>query len=55
MPDLLMSELKDSAEYFATHYLASESLVDAYRAHSGDEEGFAESFQLPRAVAEDRW
>ena len=55
MPDLLMSELKDSAEYFATHYLASESLVDAYLAQGGDEEGFAESFQLPKAVAEDRW
>ena len=55
MPDLLMSELKDSAEYFATHYLASESLVDAYRAQGGDEAGFAESFQLPESIAEDRW
>jgi hypothetical protein len=50
-----MSELKDSAEYFATHYLAPESLVDAYRAQGGGEEGFAESFQLPEAVAADRW
>jgi len=55
MPDLLMSELKDSAEYFATHYLASESLVDAYRAQGGEEEGFAETFQLPKAAAADRW
>ena len=55
MPDLLMSELKDSAEYFATHYLAPKLLVDAYLAQGGDEEDFAESFQLPEAVAAARW
>lgn len=55
MPDLLMSELKDSAEYFATHYIAPELLVRAYRAQGGDEENFAESFQLPAGVAAARW
>lgn len=55
MPDLLMSELKDSADYFATHYLAPESLVQAYRAQGGEEEDFAESFQLPANVSENRW
>ncbi len=55
MPDLLMSELKDSTEYFATYYLAPESLVQAYRAQGGDEENFAESFQLPAGVAAARW
>ncbi|MCZ6530298.1 MAG: hypothetical protein O6949_08195 [Chloroflexi bacterium] len=55
MPDLLMSELKDSAEYFATHYVAPELLVQAYRAQGGDEENFAESFQLPAGVAAARW
>ncbi|GMR11556.1 MAG: hypothetical protein BMS9Abin28_2391 [Anaerolineae bacterium] len=55
MPDLLMSELKDSTEYFATHYVAPESLVQAYRAQGGDEENFAESFQLPAGVAAARW
>ncbi|MEE9216060.1 MAG: ImmA/IrrE family metallo-endopeptidase [Anaerolineales bacterium] len=55
MPDLLMSELKDSAEYFATHYLTPESLVNAYRAQGGGEEDFADSFQLPAAAAADRW
>jgi len=55
MPDLLMSELKDSAEYFATHYVAPESLVQAYRAQGGDEENFADSFQLPAGVAAARW
>ena len=51
LPDLLMSELKDSAEYFASHFLAPESLVQAYRAQGGDDEHLAESFQLPAAVA----
>lgn len=55
MPDLLMSELKDSAEYFATNYVAPELLVQAYRAQGGDEENFAESFQLPAGVAAARW
>ena len=55
MPDLLMSELKDSAEYFATHYVAPELLVHAYRAQGGDEENFADSFQLPAVVAAARW
>ncbi len=55
MPDLLMSELKDSAEYFATHYVAPELLVQAYRAQGGDEENFAESFHLPAGVAAARW
>jgi hypothetical protein len=55
MPDLLMSELKDSADYFATYYLAPELLVQAYRAQGGDEENFAESFQLPAGVAAARW
>ncbi|MFV1857784.1 MAG: ImmA/IrrE family metallo-endopeptidase [Anaerolineales bacterium] len=55
MPDLLMSELKDSAEYFATQYVAPESLVQAYRAQGGDEENFADSFQLPAGVAAARW
>ncbi len=55
MPDLLMSELKDSAEYFATHYVAPELLVRAYRAQGGEEENFAESFQLPTGVAAARW
>jgi len=55
MPDLLMSELKDSTEYFAAHCLAPESFVQAYRAQGGDEEGFAESFQMPAAIAAARW
>ena len=55
MPDLLMSELKDSAEYFASHYLAPESLVEAYQAQGGDEENFADTFHLPAGVAAARW
>jgi len=55
MPDLLMSELKDSAEYFASHYLAPELLVRAYRAQGGDQKDFADSFQMPAGVAAARW
>lgn len=55
LPDLLMSELKDSAEHFASFLLAPFSFVQAFRAQGGSEEGFAELFQLPPSVAEARW
>ncbi|MFQ5943179.1 MAG: hypothetical protein ACE5JF_06465 [Anaerolineales bacterium] len=55
LPDLLMSELRDSAEYFAAHYLAPDALVRAYRAQGGDEENFSGSFELPSAAASARW
>lgn len=55
LPDLLMSELKESANYFASHLLAPESLVDAFRAQGGKEEAFSETFDMPAAVAAARW
>lgn len=55
LPDLLMSELKDSADYFASHLLAPDVLVDAYRAQGGDLDRFPEVFQIPAEVAADRW
>ncbi|MEK6588262.1 MAG: hypothetical protein AABY97_05415 [Chloroflexota bacterium] len=55
LPDLLMSELKDSAEYFASFLLAPYAFVQAFRAQGGSEELFGELFQLPAAVAEARW
>jgi hypothetical protein len=55
LPDLLISELKESAGYFASILLAPNSFVDAYRAQGGSEELFAESFSLPTEVAESRW
>lgn len=55
LPDLLMSELKDSADYFAAHLLAPEILLEAYRAQGGDLEHFHETFQIPAEMAAARW
>jgi hypothetical protein len=55
LPDLLMSELRDSAEYFASQLLAPEPFVEAFRAQGGQEETFEETFELPASVAADRW
>jgi hypothetical protein len=55
LAELLMSDLKDSAEYFASQLLAPEPLVQAYRSAGGGETGFADAFQLPAAMAAARW
>lgn len=55
LPDLLMSELKDSAEYFAAHLLAPGLFVEAFRAQGGGEEAFGEAFKIPADVTASRW
>ncbi len=55
MPDLLMGELKDSAEYFAKHFLAPEPLVNAFWASGGDKDSFTDSFEMPGSAAAERW
>jgi hypothetical protein len=55
LADLLLSDLWDSAEYFARHLLAPQSMVDAYRAREGDEAGFGRTFGLPARAAAARW
>lgn len=55
LPDLLMSELKDSAETFAANLLAPEVFVEAHRAQGGTLETFQQIFNLPAAVAANRW
>lgn len=55
LADLLLSDLWDSAEYFARHLLAPQSMVDAYRARDGDEAGFGKAFGLPSRAAAARW
>jgi hypothetical protein len=55
LPDLLMSELKDSAKYFASRLLAPDRFVEAYRAQGGEEETFEDAFDLPATVAAERW
>ena len=42
MPDLLMSELKDSAETFAAQLLAPEEMVEAYRKQGGDDSSLSD-------------
>jgi hypothetical protein len=55
LAELLLAELWESAEYFARHLLAPETLVQAYRARDGQEGEFAETFGLPERVAAQRW
>jgi hypothetical protein len=55
LAELLMSDLKDSAEYFASQVLAPERMVQAYRSSGGGEAGFAEAFQIPTAMASALW
>lgn len=55
LAELLMSDLKDSAEYFASQLLAPGPMVQAYRAAGGGEAGFAEAFQLSAAMASALW
>jgi hypothetical protein len=53
--EFLMTDLKDSADYFARHLLAPEPLFEAYRRLGGTEEGVAGAFGIPEASARLRW
>jgi len=55
LAELLMSDLKDSAEYFASQLLAPEPMLQAYRSGGGGEAGFTDTFQLPGPMAASRW
>ena len=55
LAELLMSDLKDSAEYFASQLLAPEVMVLAYRSGGGGEAGLSDRFQLPGPMAAARW
>jgi len=55
LAELLMSDLKDSAEYFASQLLAPEAMLQAYRSGGGAELGFTDAFQLPGPMAAARW
>jgi hypothetical protein len=52
---MLMDDLQESADYFAGHLLAPDTLVEAYTEGGGDRSGFAEAFGMPDEVAEARW
>jgi len=55
LTDLLLPELRDSAEYFARVMVAPDLLVQAYREQGGDIDDFAETFEMPIEVAAARW
>jgi hypothetical protein len=53
--DMFLPNLKESAEYFARHLLAPESLMNNTNADIHSAEDLAEKFELPDPVAELRW
>ncbi len=55
LPALLLSTLKDCAEYFARYLLAPEPLVEAFRSRGGSYDTFASAFGLPAGAADLRW
>ncbi len=55
LPDLLLPNLRESAEYFARHLLIPEPMLDAYRVNGGKKRGFADRFQIPPQIAAVRW
>jgi hypothetical protein len=52
---LLMADLKDSAEYFARCLVVPEPLLNAFRKRGGQQAELAEKFGLPSGVAGLRW
>jgi hypothetical protein len=55
LPDILVPEIQECAEYFAGQLLAPEALVAAYRKRGGGAAQFGEKFDLPGPVAASRW
>jgi hypothetical protein len=53
--DMFISDLLESGEQFATRMLAPERMILAYRQRGGDEQGFADEFDIPAPVARKRW
>jgi len=52
---MLMADLKDSAEYFARCLLVPEALLQAFRRRGGDVADLAERFGIPSSAAGLRW
>ena len=55
LPELLLPNLRESAEYFARFLLVPELMLKAYRCHGGKKVGFAEAFRIPPRIAAVRW
>lgn len=55
LPEMLLPDLQECAEFFARQLLAPEALVAAYRKRGGSAAQFGEAFDLPAPVAALRW
>lgn len=55
LSELLLPNLRESAEYFASQLLAPEPLLQAFQAQGGNSECFADTFDIPVQVANHRW
>ena len=55
LPELLLTHLEDSQDYFARVLLAPDPLISAYRRQGKDLRGLAETFLIPTRIAQQRW
>lgn len=55
LPEVLITHLEESQDYFARVLLAPDPLVSSYRKQGRDIRGFAETFLIPTRVASERW
>ncbi len=55
LADMLLSELRDSAETFARALVAPKLMVEAYRKRGGTRDNFPGSFDIPAEAAAVRW
>jgi len=55
LSDFLMTDLRDSAEYFARKLLIPEALLTAFRKRKGKLDDVPDTFQVPPAVAVAGW
>lgn len=55
LPEVLISRLEESQDYFARVLLAPDPLVSSYRRQGKDIRGFAETFLIPTRIASERW
>lgn len=55
LPEMLLPDLEECAQYFAQHFLAPETLVAAFRRNGASLQQFSDTFDLPPRVAAYRW
>lgn len=55
LPEVLISELTTSANYFARALLAPSHFVDAFRKRNDKSRSMADDFCMPQRAADERW